>query len=267
MVLIIILKPTMVRGGLCMDKKMFSRSFFKKLLLMFMFLILLSPFVIYLLSNIKVRSSIYDYESLNYETLYDNNCMVIQTYKWDLGRYYISDLLVPNFNEYKFGKCKTSDGCKIVYIRRILGNNFDRQLSDNITIEDELYPLNTYTVNAYKVSGYLIPTSQRFNDSPVCDLYVEKWDIIKEIQRNGFYELFSPNYYLAIVDFRLFSNLFYDVIIIYIISLLLYKLFSVKLKLKLKNRHIKFVMLGLLSLILSTVALVSVAYLTIKLLY
>lgn len=197
----------------------------RKLSLIFLLLLLLSPFIMYIFINIKVSSCgssiIKDTDPMN--------TYILQTYKWGKGNYFMSEGL--NYVESKddsstIDKYKKNDR-SIIYIRNLSGKNFEKSLGEHITdlIEVEMLEHNCYTVNSYRIEGNLINTYESIEDIPIYDLQISDWKILKEVQRKGLYAVILPNYYLTILDYKPFSNIFFDLLILLLLSISIYVAF------------------------------------------
>lgn len=227
----------------------------KKLVLYGMFLTLLSPLIVFLLTHISVKMCSDD-SDYNFE-----HFILVQTYDWGDGHYFVKKASYTTYVNNIYSNLFRGKNSDIVYIKNIYGNNFDKQLSNHIVIENEFLPENTYTVNAYIISGKLVKTDAAYNGSNVCDLYVDSWEITKEINRTGLSYVLCPEWYLTIFDFRVFDNILYDFIAIYFIALMLSKLECILFKRFCLNKIIKHIVIYVSSVIFSIALFMLTAYL------
>lgn len=227
----------------------------KKIVSIFVILILMIPIMLCLLSDIKIKGCV----SGKIEEDDPSNTYILQTYKWGEGNYFMTSIGNPNININDNEEYYIADNSKIIYIRNILGNNFENLLSNSIFIRNKFLPGNNGS--GYKITGNLISTNQSFNNSPIFDLYVETWDKLQGIDRTGFYMLTCPDYYLTIVDFKIFSNFIYDFILISIVAVFIYIVLLVFLKSVHinSNTYMYYFILGFFATFISTMIFVSVA--------
>lgn len=231
------------------------RLFDKKIVSIFVILILMLPIMLYLLSDIKIKRCV----SGVIEKDDPSNTYILNNYNWNDGHYFMTSRMNPNININDNKEYYIVDNTKIIYIRNILGNNFENLLSDSIVIRNKFLPGNHFS--GYKITGNLISTTQRFNDSPVFDLYVETWDKLSGIERDGLYMLTCPDYCLTIVDFKMFSNFIYDFILISIIAVFIYIMFLGFFKFMHvnSNTYMYYFILGFFATFISTMIFITIA--------
>lgn len=227
---------------------------FKKFTILY---IIAFPFIIYLFCNICIKHCAPHYDP-------DYRGIRIQTYKWGEGDYFINQNMNPTNMSKDYFKSNN-----IIYIRNVSGKTPEKILAKHISsmIETEFLETANYLVNSYDIKGDLISTNQYYDGIEVYDLHIDELDVVIEVNRNNFASFFLSPYYLTIFDYKIFSNLFVDFAIIFMISFGISKLFFrifIKSKKNVKFRALKEFLLISLSIIMAVSLFVGFSWLIIN---